>query len=88
VKEARGNDLVLVATFDTPSEAEVVASLLRGEGIPVMIDRPFVSGVRPDWLFGRKERKKGVRLLVRIEDEARSREILDAEPDLGGWEEA
>jgi hypothetical protein len=62
------DDLVLVATFSLPGEAEVAASMLEGAGIESLIDKPFVSGVRPDWIFGIDRPDSGVRLFVRRED--------------------
>lgn len=77
----RDDDLVLVAIFALPSEAAVAASLLESEGIDTLVDQPFVSGVRPDWIFGRERDDDGVRLHVRHDDADRAREILAAMPD-------
>lgn len=78
MRESQSDDLVLVAAYEALSEAEVAASLLRAEGIDTLVDRPFVAGVRPNWPFGRKERRKGVLLFVRCEDAVVAREILEA----------
>ena len=74
------DDLVLVATFALPSEAEVAASVLASEGIDAIVDRPFVSGVRPDWIFGEDRPGDGVRLLVRREDLATATEKVISRP--------
>lgn len=78
----------MVASFALPSEAEVASSVLTSEGIESLIDKPFVSGVRPDWLFGRNRRDDGVRILVRSEDAGRAREILAAMREPGDDAEA
>lgn len=70
------SDLVVIATFTFPSEAEVAASVLDAEGIDSLIERPFIAGARPSWLFGDSGRK-GVRLLVRAGDAERARDVLD-----------
>jgi len=75
------SDLVIAATFTLLAEAEVAASLLDGEGIESLIEKPFASGVRPDWLFGGRKAANGVRLLVRRDDVATAREILSAIPE-------
>lgn len=76
-------DLVLVATFPLPGEAEVAASMLEGAGIESLIDKPFVSGVRPDWIFGLDRPDSGVRLYVRREDAEVANALLEG-MDEGG----
>ena len=80
---SNNEDLVVVATFSLPSEAAVAASVLDGEGIDSLIDKPFVSGVRPDWIFGTHRKDDGVRLLVRAEDLDRARSLLREMADDG-----
>ena len=72
----RSVDLVVIATFGLPVEAEVAASVLAAEGIDCIIEKPFVSGIRPSWLPG-EVGGQGVRLRVRQEDEEVAREILE-----------
>lgn len=75
-------ELVIAATFAFPGEAEVASSMLDAAGIDSVVEKPFVAGVRPDWLFGR-HRSDGVRLLVRTEDLEAAQELLSnlATPD-------
>ena len=70
------SDLVVIATFTYPSEAEVAASVLDAEGIDSLIERPFIAGARRNWLFGDSS-QRSVRLLVRAGDAERAREALD-----------
>ena len=69
-------DLVIIAMFSLPVEAEVAASCLAAEGIDCIVEKPFVSGIRPSWLPG-EVGGQGVRLRVRQEDEEVAREILE-----------
>ena len=69
-------DLVVIATFGLPVEAEVAASVLAAEGIDCIVEKPFVSGIRPSLLPG-EAGGQGVRLRVRQEDEEVAREILE-----------
>ena len=68
-------DLVVIATYSLPGEAEVAASVLDAEGIECMVERPFIAGARPNWLFGGGG-GRGVRLVVRAADAERAIDIL------------
>lgn len=72
----KSEDLVAVATFSLPVEAEVAASVLAAEGIDCIVEKPFISGIRPSWLPG-EAGGQGVRLRVREEDVEVAREILE-----------
>ena len=71
------HDLVVIATFTLPGEAEVAASFLDAHGIASIVNRPFVSGLRPNWSAG-LAKDRGVRLEVRSEDAEAARDLLDS----------
>lgn len=71
------NDLVVVLR-DSRMKAEIVAGMLRTEGIQVLLSSDDAAGNAPH--IGHAQ---GVRLLVRAEDEDRARELIaEVEPEL------
>ena len=64
---------VVLRTFTSRLEAEIVAGLLKGEGIETRLLAEF-----PAFLFPDLQLTNQVRLLVAAEDEARAREMLQA----------
>ena len=73
--EADDRDLVEVGTFAATIDAELAASLLDAEGIESMTLADDAGGAFPFF-----QATRGVRLLVRAEDETRAKEILEAPP--------
>ncbi|OGR07918.1 MAG: hypothetical protein A3K23_06165 [Desulfobacca sp. RBG_16_58_9] len=67
------DDTVVLRTFASRIEAEIVAGLLKGEGIETRLLSEFDAFMFPDL-----QHMSGVRLLVSAEDEAQAREILQA----------
>jgi hypothetical protein len=65
-------DLVLVHTFGTRQEADLALSALRAAGIDAMARSDDSGGLRPHMAF-----VNGVEVLVRSDDEAAAREVLD-----------
>jgi hypothetical protein len=69
------SDLVVVGTFNDRIEAELAQSALEAAGIESMVRGDDAGGVQPGlWTA------EGVDVLVREEDAANAREILDVEP--------
>jgi len=68
-----GANLVVVQAFANGPEAEMAKGALASAGIEAMIQSDSVGGMRPHvaWASG------GYKLLVREEDAATAREILD-----------
>jgi hypothetical protein len=67
------DDLVVLRSVATEPEGEMIASLLREEGIKTMT-RPtnFAAGIGDGYAIGGPRE-----ILVRSEDEARARELLE-----------
>ena len=68
------NDLVVVHTFPTESEANIAMSALQAAEIDAIIQADTAGGMRPHiaWASG------GFKLLVRQEDADDAREILES----------
>ena len=66
-------DLVAVVTFNYRHEAELAHTALEAAGIESMISADDAGGMQVGLEFIR-----GVKLLVRIEDEERAREVLES----------
>lgn len=67
------NELVVVHTFASQSEAEIAKTALESAGIVVMIQADTIGGMRPHvgWSTG------GFQLLVREDDAVEAKKILD-----------
>ncbi len=65
------DDAIVLQTFPSRMEAEIVAGLLESEGIEARVLADDAGGAYPSLQFVR-----GVRLLVAAEDQYRAREIL------------
>ncbi len=63
-------ELVVVATFLNPVDAELAQGALKAQGIDSMVSADDAGGVRPSLWMG------GVRLLVRAEDAKRAKTIV------------
>jgi Putative prokaryotic signal transducing protein len=70
-------NLVVVRAFGTGPEAEVAKAALESAGIDAMIQADSAGGMRPHlaWASG------GFKVLVREEDAADAREVLEAQGD-------
>ena len=66
-------DLVVVHAFGTSTEAEVARSALEAAGIDSMIQADTGGGMRPHLAWA----GVGFRILVRAEDAAAARDVLD-----------
>ena len=64
------DDLVVVLR-DSRMKAEIVAGVLRSDGIEVMVSTDDAAGAAPHIGFA-----QGTRLLVRAEDAERARELI------------
>jgi hypothetical protein len=64
--------LIVVHTFNDRLEAEMAKSALEAAGIDSMMRPDDVGGLRPHMAYTR-----GVEILVRPEDEAAARDIID-----------
>ena len=64
--------LVVLASFTTPVEADVIITLLESEGIRARISDEATTG----WLWHLSNAIGGAKVLVREEDEPRAREVL------------
>jgi len=66
-------ELIVVHTFASQPEAELARTALTAAGIESMIQADSIGGMRPHvaWASG------GFKVLVREEDEAEARDILD-----------
>ncbi|MFH1278108.1 MAG: DUF2007 domain-containing protein [Candidatus Eisenbacteria bacterium] len=73
-------ELVEIAVMQNDSEALVLKSVLESAGIEAMYHSNLVQSVHPITVNGIGK----VRILVRPEDEARAREILDSREELPG----
>jgi hypothetical protein len=69
----REAELVLVRTFGTSTEADIARSALDAAGIDSMIQADTAGGTRPHLAWA----GTGFRILVRAEDAAAARNILD-----------
>jgi hypothetical protein len=65
--------LVIAGSYGSRVQAEMMCQLLRNEGIDAITEIDDVGGMRPDAPLG----MGGAKVLVRPEDEARAREILE-----------
>ncbi|MCK4329836.1 DUF2007 domain-containing protein [candidate division WOR-3 bacterium] len=65
------NDLVILETYFNETDAELAFSLLKSSGIEVFIRRDDFGGLGPHLTFAR-----GIKLLVRNEDEEEARQLL------------
>jgi len=65
-------ELVVVHTFNDRIEAAMAKSALEAAGIDSMMRPDDVGGLRPHMAYTR-----GVEILVRPEDEAAARDIID-----------
>jgi hypothetical protein len=70
------SDLVIVRTFLNRFEADVAKSALDAAGIDSIIRADDAGGMRPAMSMG-----SAVELVVRAEDAARAREVLNADAD-------
>ena len=68
-----GANLVVVEAFSSGAEAELAKGALTAAGIEAMVQSDSVGGMRPHvaWASG------GYKLLVREEDAAAAREVLE-----------
>ena len=66
-------ELVLVRTFGNSTEADIARSALEAAGIASMIQADTAGGTRPHLAWA----GTGFRILVRAEDAAAARNILD-----------
>jgi hypothetical protein len=66
------SDLVVVHTFVTRHEADIALSALEAAGIDAMARSDDSGGLRPHLAF-----VNGVEILVRADDAAAAREVLD-----------
>jgi hypothetical protein len=69
-----GGDLVLIARFFTPVEAQMLQSRLQAEGVPAVVADAQTVGVNPLLTMA----LGGVRVLVPESDFERAREIVSA----------
>jgi hypothetical protein len=65
-------DLIVVATFSTPQEADLAKSALDAAGIDAMIRADSAGGMRPSLAWA-----GGVQVIVRAADVSAAREILN-----------
>ena len=69
-----GERLVTICTLTTQAEADLVESLLRAAGIPIVHDHEYGTAIGfADTV--------GIHISVREEDEVRARELLVPRPD-------
>ena len=66
-------ELVIVHTFGNSTEAEIARSALEAAGIDSMIQADTAGGTRPHLAWA----GTGFRILVRADDAAAARDILD-----------
>ena len=64
--------LVVLASFTTPVEADLVIAVLQAEGIRARISDEATTG----WLWHLSGAVGGAKVLIREEDESRAREVL------------
>jgi hypothetical protein len=67
-----GDDLAVVHTFATRTEADLAKSALDAAGIEGLVRSDDVAGLRPHMTF-----VNGAQLLVRVEDLDMARDVLD-----------
>lgn len=67
------SEWVVVASYSSRVQAEMMVELLKGEGVGAMPRVDDAGGLRPDIALGMGWAK----VIVRAEDEARAREILE-----------
>jgi hypothetical protein len=67
------HDLVVVATFDDRTEADLAVSALEAAGIEAMIRADDGGSMRPHLAWA----GVGVQVIVRAEDAAAARDILE-----------
>ena len=70
---APDGDMVVVRTYANTVEADLAASWLEAGGVDTMVLADDVGGTYP--MF---QATRGVKLMVRAEDEDRAKEILDS----------
>lgn len=66
------DEIVTLRVFNTHIEADLARSVLEAAGIESVVAADDSGGMRPHMAY-----TAGVRLLVRAEDAARARELLD-----------
>ena len=66
------DELVIVASFATPTEAHILRTRLEAEGIPCLIANEHIVNANPLW----SNALGGVQVQVRQPDAARAMEIL------------
>ena len=64
-------NLIVLRTYDSVNDAEWDSSILQGEGIWSMISNEIMSSLYPTGVIP-------AQLIVRAEDKARAKEILEA----------
>lgn len=67
------SEWVVVASYASRAQAEMMVELLRGEGVAAMPQIDDAGGLRPEIALGMGWAK----VVVRAEDEARAKEILE-----------
>jgi len=70
-------DLVVVHAFGSQPEADLAKGALEAAGIDAIIQADSVGGMRPHIAWG----GSGFKVLVRPEDEADAREVLEPAED-------
>lgn len=65
------NDLIILETYFNETDAELAFSFIKSSGIEVFIKRDDYGGLGPHLAFSR-----GIKLLVRKEDEEEARQLL------------
>jgi hypothetical protein len=71
------NDVIVLRTFGNEVDATFAASVLEANGVPAQVSADTAGGAYPSLALSFP-----VRLLVRVEDAALAREILDTSADL------
>jgi hypothetical protein len=69
----RETDLVVIHSFGSQPEADIARGALEAAGIDAMIQSDSVGGMRPHIAWG----GSGFKVLVRQEDVADAREVLE-----------
>jgi hypothetical protein len=70
--------LVIVQTFGSQMDADMAKSALEAASIDAMIQADTAGGMRPHLAWS----SSGFKLLVREEDAAAAREVLEAPPSI------
>ena len=73
----RDGDLVVIQSFGSQPEADLAKGALEAAGIDAIIQADSVGGMRPHIAWG----SSGFKILVRQEDAADAREVLDPPKD-------